>query len=259
MSDILGDRDPNIPDVPTRVAQPSRRSQLPKRFYKDVSVGSAGDAYQIELDGRHIKTPGKNSLLVPNEGLAQELAEEWQAQLERIDPMTMPFTRLLNTAIDGVTSDPQAVKEDIIRYAGTDMLCYRAGNPEGLVGRQREIWDPLIDWAQATLGCRFVLAEGIVHVEQPPESIAAFSTHVGLIGDPLTLSATHVIMALTGSATIAMAVLKRHLNCDEAWTAAHLDEDWNIELWGTDEEAEMRRSVRFVDMQTACRVLDLLV
>ena len=259
MRDILGDRDGAVPDVPTRVAEPSRESQLPKRFYDDVSVVQEEGQFLIHLDKRSVKTPGRNLLSLPVQSLADDVAAEWQAQSERIDPMTMPFTRLLNTAVDGVATDMQAVKEDIVRYSGTDLLCYRASGPEGLVKRQMELWDPWIDWAQAVLGCRFDLAEGVMHVEQPAESIAAFSAHVGLINDPLILASTHVVMTLTGSATLAMAVQKGELGCDDAWLAAHVDEDWNIAEWGEDEEAAERRAKRFVDMKAACRVIEELI
>ena len=259
MRDILGDRDSNVPDVPTRVSEPSRESQLPKRFYKNVAVANADNGgFQIELDGRSVKTPGRKPLTLPAQSLSQMVAEEWDAQSERIDPMTMPLTRLLNTAVDGVATDPQAVKEDIVRFAGTDMLCYRAGGPDELVVRQREQWDPWIDWAQSALGCRFELAEGVMHIEQPTESMAAFNTHVGMIDDFFILSATHVITSLTGSATLAMAVQKGALEAAEAWKLAHLDEDWNIEQWGADEEAAERRAKRFIEMKAACLVIDEL-
>ncbi|MEL6967673.1 MAG: ATP12 family protein [Pseudomonadota bacterium] len=187
---------------------------------------------------------------------ADVLRTEWDGQVERIDPMTMPMMRLVNTALDGVSVEPQAVKEDIVRFAGTDMLCYRADAPQGLVDRQRLQWDPVLDWAETRLGARFVLAEGVMHVAQPAESIAAFGIHVGGVNDPLELSSLHVVTSLTGSAILAMAVLMGQLNCDEAWTKAHLDEDWNIEQWGRDEEAEARRAHRYKDMQAACLVLE---
>jgi len=220
MTDILGDRDPNVPETPTRVAEPSRVSQLPKRFYKEVTVLDTEDGcFQIGLDERPVKTPGRNDLVLKSKVLAENVAAEWDAQEERIDPMAMPLTRLINTAIDGVATDPQAVKEDIVRFAGTDMLCYRAGTPDDLVKRQTELWDPWIDWAQ---------------------------------------SSTHVVTSLTGSATLAMAAQKGAAGADEIWALAHLDEDWNIEQWGTDEEAAARRSKRFEEMSAACQVLQEL-
>ena len=255
MRDILGERDGVVPDTPTRVAEPSRESQLPKRFYKSVATQASDSGFVVELDGKTVNTPGKKPLSVSTEPLAEVLVEEWSNQKERIDPMTMPMTRLVNTAIDGVATDMQAVKEDIIRYSGTDLLCYRVEAPEGLVERQLKHWDPMMDWAQMTLGARFDLAGGIMHVEQPAEAIAAFSTHVGTIDDPLALAATHVATTLTGSAILAMAVVKGHLDAEKAWQLAHLDESWNEEQWGVDEEAAARRATRFIEMRTACFVL----
>ena len=252
MGDILGDRDEAVPDRPTRVSEPSRESQLPKRFYKQAGVADEDGQFAVVLDNRQVRTPGKASLAVPSEIIAQSIADEWHAQGERIDPMTMPLTRLVNTAIDGVANEMQGVKEDIIRYAGTDLLCYRVETPDGLVARQIEHWDPLLEWAQTTLGTRFVLAGGVMHVVQPVESIAAFSTHVGLIDEPLVLASAHVVTSLTGSAILAMAVVKGELGAEEAWQIAHLDEVWNEEQWGEDAEATERRSKRFVDMKAAC-------
>ncbi len=255
MSDILGERDKAVPDRPTRVAEPSRESQLPKRFYEDVSVALHDDAYAIELDGRTVKTPGKKLLGFTTPSIADAVAEEWQAQLEHIDPMTMPMTRLANTAIDGVASDMQAVKEDIVRYAGTDMLCYRANGPQGLIDRQNALWDPLIDWAHRALGVRLSLAEGLMHIEQPEGAIAAFNAHIGHINDPMTLAALHVATSISGSAIIAISILRKERTLDEAWEIAHVDEDWNIAEWGEDEEAAERRAARFVDMRSAAFVL----
>lgn len=255
MADILGERDDNIPDRPTRVAEPSRESQLPKKFYKSAEVAEEEGFFKVLLDGRPVRTPGKSVLQLNSQSVMESIAIEWNAQVERIDPMTMPVTRLINTAIDGVSTEMQAVKEDIIRYAGTDFLCYRAEAPDQLVERQSELWDPMIDWAQSSLGARFVLAAGVMHVDQPPESINAFSVHVGLIEHPAVLAATHVVMTLTGSSILAMAVLKDHLTAEEAWELAHVDEDWNISLWGEDEEAMERRAKRLIDMTAACDVI----
>lgn len=256
MSDILGDRDPSVPDRPTRVAEPSRESQLPKRFYKTVAVAEVDGTFQVQLDGKPVKTPGRAVLSHTQALVMERLAEEWRAQTDHIDPMTMPLTRLLNTAVDGVATDMQAVKEDIVRYSGTDLLCYRADRPEELVTRQTELWDPIIEWVQTSLGARFLLAQGVMHIEQPPQSIAAFSVHVGAIDDPLVLAATHVVTSLTGSALIAIAVLKGKIAAAEAWAIAHVDEDWNIEQWGEDDEARARREKRFEEMEAACGVIE---
>jgi len=255
MADILGERDDNIPDRPTRVAEPSRESQLPKKFYEAAEIAEEDGLFKVLLDGRPVRTPGKSLLQLPSKAVMVSIAAEWHAQEKHIDPMTMPVTRLINTAIDGVATDMQAVKEDIIRYAGTDLLCYRAEAPDQLVEQQNQLWDPVIDWAQNALSARFELAAGVMHIDQPPESISAFSVHVGQIDDPAVLAATHVVMTLTGSAILAMAVCKGHLECENAWKLAHVDEDWNISLWGEDEETSERRAKRFLDMNAACEVI----
>ncbi len=258
MTDILGERDSATPQDKTHVAEPSRESQLPKRFYDKVDVELQDDIYVVLLDGRPVRTPGKALLASSANDVSEMLAVEWRVQEERIDPMTMPVTRLANTAVDGVANDMQAVKEDIVRYSCSDLLCYRAAQPQPLVDRQTETWDPFIDWAQSDLGARFALAQGVTYIDQPPESIAAFNTHVGLISDPMVLAGAHVVTSLTGSAIIAMAVVKGAWEVDDAWAAAHIDEDWNIEQWGQDFEAEERRAFRYKDMKAACDCIKAL-
>jgi chaperone required for assembly of F1-ATPase len=205
-----------------------------------------------------VRTPGKALLLAKTAELALLLRDEWDAQGERIDPGTMPVTRLVNTAIDGVAAEMQGVREDVIRYAGSDLLCYRADGPDELIERQTELWDPLVEWAQATLGARFVLAQGVIHTAQPPETIAAIGVHVGLIDNPVQLACVHSITALTGSAIIAVAVLKEHTTAEEAWALAHVDEDWQVSRWGEDHEAQARRAARWREMNAACCMLKAL-
>ncbi|RUX30369.1 ATPase, partial [Mesorhizobium sp. M4A.F.Ca.ET.050.02.1.1] len=186
------------------------------------------------------------------------VAGEFDAQGEVIDPVAMPVMRLVNTAIDGVASDPQAVLEDILRFASSDLLCYRADGPQGLVDRQNQLWDPVIDWARSALGARFHLAEGIVHVEQPRETIAVLRAHLAQRIEPMRLAAIHVMTSLTGSALLALAVDFGELDGEAAWAAGHVDEDWQIEHWGQDAEAVARRSARKRDMMAAVSLLDAL-
>jgi chaperone required for assembly of F1-ATPase len=169
--------------------------------------------------------------------------------------VTMPATRLVNTAIDGVAADTQAVIEDILRYASSDLLCYRADGPEALVARQAEAWDPVIDWARAHLGARFILAEGIVHVTQPREAIGAIGIHLARRDEPLRLAALHLMTTLTGSALLALAVEEGELSAESAWAAAHVDETWNAEQWGEDSEAAARNRARWYDFSAAVRIL----
>lgn len=259
MRDILSDTNISLThEDPTRRAQIQMQKPLPKRFYKDVTVAPSEDGHAIHLDGRAVKTPAKNQLVAPTAALGALLRDEWDAQTEVVNPATMPITRLVNTAIDGIASDPQAVVEDMLRFSASDALCYRADEPEGLVERQRAQWDPVLDWAANDLGARFILIEGIMPQEQPREAISAFGARLRNHENPVALAALHTITSLTGSAILALAFAEGRLSMDEAWALAHLDEDWTIEHWGTDEEAEARRAHRYVDMTAAAKSFQAL-
>ena len=169
----------------------------------------------------------------------------------------MPLTRLANTALDGVRGREPEVRADVVKYAGSDLLCYRAERPEGLVARQREIWDPLLAWAQARLGAEFRIAQSLMPVAQPVESLERLGEALAPL-DAFRLTALHVVTTLTGSALLALAVLERHLEVEAAWSAAHVDEDWQIAQWGADTEADARRAARWREMLSAARMLELL-
>ena len=260
MADIRDDLTGALSDPdPVRRAQIQMLKPLPKRFYTTVGIGPVEDGgYAILLDGRTVRTPAKQPLTAPTARAAELLAAEWDAQKEVIDPATMPVTRLANTAIDGVAKDIRAVFEDIVNFAGTDLLCYRASEPEGLVARQAEGWDPMMSWAAEKLGARFILAEGVVHQTQPSAAINAYADALRAHATPLGLSCLHTITTLTGSALLALAFAEKRLSAEEAWALAHLDEDWQIEHWGTDDEAFQRRENRWRDMQAATATLDAL-
>ncbi len=230
---------------------------LPKRFYERVDVEDRDGGFALLLDGKPVRTPGKAALSLPTRALAEAIAEEWRTQKERIDPATMKLTKLANSAIDGVAGRGQAVIGDILAYAGSDLLCYRADGPHGLIEAQRAHWDPVLAWAKSTLGAPFVLAEGVVHVAQPRASLDRLRER--LDGrDPFSLAALHVMTALTGSALLALAVALGQMTAEEAWTAAHVDEDWQIARWGEDAEAAARRAARHRDFAAAARALALL-
>jgi chaperone required for assembly of F1-ATPase len=204
-----------------------------------------------------VRTPGKALLALPTRGLAEAVAEEWRAQGERIDPLTMPLTKLANSAIDGVKGREQAVIDDIVKYAGSDLLCYRAEGPAALVASQSKHWNTVIAWAKATLDAPLALAEGVVHVAQPKASLDRLRRELeGL--DPFSLAALHVMTSLTGSALLALAVLRGRLTPEEAWQAAHVDEDFQISQWGEDAEAVKRRANRRRDFDAAARFLAAL-
>ena len=254
MRDILEDLFSNEPLDPVEAARRNMRPNLRKRFYQAASVGE-GAPHPLLLDGRTVKTPAGNTLGAPPRALAQEIAAEWDAQGERVDPATMPLTRLANTVIDGVAPDPAPVAADVAQYLGSDLVCYRASTPEGLVAEQAEHWDPILEWTREAHGARFVLSEGVMFVAQPEGAIAAASGAIP--SDPWRLGAVSLITTLTGSALIALAIAAGRLSVDDAWAAAHVDEDWNMDFWGRDELAMQRRAARFADMQAAGTVLAL--
>jgi chaperone required for assembly of F1-ATPase len=261
MRDILEDLDAgrflSDPD-PVRRAQIQMRAPLPKRFYTAVTVAAGEEGFCVLLDGKTAKTPARVALALPTAAAAQQVADEYDAQAEIVDPRTMPMTRLVNTAIDGVAQAVDAVAEDILRFSSSDLLCYRADGPEGLVKAQNAHWDPILDWAQEALGARMNLAEGVVFVEQPRESIAAIQLHLARRSEPLRLASLHLMTSLTGSALIALAVEGGALEADPAWLAAHVDEDWQAEQWGHDSEAMARRAARKGDFMAAVGLIRAL-
>lgn len=261
MRDILKDLESgrvlSDPD-PMRRAQIQMKAPLPKRFYKAVTVEPAEPGYAVKLDGKSARTPGKAPLVLPTMPAARLVADEFEAQGETIDPVRMPALRLVNTAIDGVASDPQAVLEDILRFAASDLLCYRAEGPQRLIELQNAAWNPVLDWARSSLGARFNLAEGIIHVEQPRESIAVLGVHFRQRTEPFTLASLHVMTTLTGSALLALAVEAGEIDPETGWTAAHVDEDWQIEHWGQDAEAIAHRAHRKRDFLAAVALLEAL-
>ncbi|MEJ8574724.1 ATP12 family chaperone protein [Microbaculum marinum] len=239
--------------TPKGGAQATDRPALPKRFYKTAeAVGDQG-AWGVALDGRPVRTPGRKPLSVASRALAEDIAAEWQAQETVVDPAQMPLTRLCNTAIDGVAPSMEAVVEDAARFAETDLLCYRAEDPEGLVARQNETWDPILAWARDNLGLSFNLAGGVMHVAQPPETLERVRQLLGDL-DHVCLTGVHVMTSLTGSVVLALAVLHGRLGAEEAWAASLVDEDWQIGQWGEDAEAMRRRRAKWLEMQAAARI-----
>ena len=244
------------PRDPVRLAQANMRQPTVRRFYKSADVGEAeGGGFELMLDGRAARTPGRNRLAAASRSLMQRVAEEWARQGETVDPADMPLTRLLNSAIDGVSRTMAETRADIARYAGSDLLCYRAEAPEALAERQRLAFDPVLEWAAEALGARFNLTAGVIHIAQPPEALAAVRAALDAVDDPAALTALSVITTLTGSALLALAVARGFLTSAEAWRVAHVDEDVQNEQWGVDEEAAARRAARWREMEAAGWVL----
>ena len=241
------------PDNPIEAARRAVRPTLRRRFYAQASVAKETDGYAVRLDGKPVHTPARRILAAPTRALAEAMAAEWHAQRDVIDPSTMPLTRLANAIIDGVADRQWPVAAEIVKYLGSDLLFYRAASPAGLIERQRRHWDPVLNWAAQALGARFALGEGVMHVAQPEEALAA--ARAAIPDEPWRLGALHAATTLMGSAVLALALAHGKLSVDEAWRAAHVDEDWNMEQWGRDALALERRAFRFAELKAAAMVL----
>ena len=230
------------------------KPELPKRFYTTVTVEEVdGARFSVRLDGRSVRTPSKKPLNVPARALAEAIAKEWEQQQTHIDPASMPITRLTNSILDGVESQLDAVRDEIVKYVGSDLVCYRAGSPQALVLRQNAAWDPILKWADDELGARFKTVTGIMPVAQSEDAIAGFERALRGLG-PFQIGSLHVLVTLSGSALTSVALARGHLCSDDAWKAAHVDEDWQISQWGEDDEAANRRAMRLRDFEAAATV-----
>ena len=240
---------------PEEAVRRATRTPQRKRFYKESGIAAAGGGFAVTLDGKPIRTPSRRQVVAPTDGIAKAIAAEWNAQGETIDPLTMPLTRFANSVAE-VTDRVDAVADDVAKYLGSDLLFYRAGHPEALVAREAAHWDPVLTWAANDLGAHFILSEGIVHVTQPEQALKAAR---GVFpADPWSVAALHVVTTVTGSALLALALFCGAMDSDDVWAAAHVDDDWNVEKWGVDEEVAARRAARFIDFRAAATVLDAL-
>jgi chaperone required for assembly of F1-ATPase len=227
-----------------------------KRFYKQAEVTGEGP-YGVGLDGRAVKTPGKRNLTIPSFALAEAIAGEWAMQGDHITPERMWLTKLAYTAIDRVEGSEGRIVDEIVSYAGSDLICYRAAEPESLAIRQGEFSDPVLSWAEQTLGVRFVTVQGVIHQAQPPETLAGVESYLRRFG-AMELCALHNIATLTGSALIALSIASGGLESERAWLTAHVDEDWQAERWGEDAEAAERKTRRKQEFDAVVRFLNLL-
>ncbi|MFO1202169.1 MAG: ATP12 family protein [Tabrizicola sp.] len=214
-----------------------------RRFWTTASAVPVEGGYTVHLDGRPVRTPLKAPLILPTMGLAEAVAAEWQAQDGKVRPETMPFTRTANSAIDKVAAQQAEVVDMLAAYGDSDLLCYRAEGPADLVARQAAGWDPLLDWAAKALHAPLVATAGVIHIEQPGESLEALHAQVAAL-TPFQLSAFHDLVAISGSLILALAVTQGRLTAEEAWSLSRIDEDWQISLWGEDEEAAENASLK---------------
>lgn len=240
---------------PVAMARRDLQKKWPKRFYKSAEVELRGGAHTLLLDGRAAKTPARNILAVPNLDVAQALAAEWNAQEEVVNPLKMPLTRLVNSALDGVSNEQDAVRAEIVRFSGSDLVCYRAERPDTLVQEQAEAWDPVLAFAKQAFDAEFHVVAGVMHKAQPPQTLAKMEAEIARFDDALKLAALNVMTTLSGSALIALAVAHRYFDVETAFAVAHVDEDYQARLWGADDEALERRTLRKRDFDIAAFVL----
>ncbi|MFW2545232.1 ATP12 family chaperone protein [Primorskyibacter sp. 2E107] len=208
----------------------------PKRFWQKTEIDTVEGGWTVTLDGRGVKTPAKTPLRVPTEALARAIAAEWQAQEDKVNPATMPFTRTANSALDKVATQHSEVAEMLAAYGDSDLLCYRADSPEALVERQANAWDPMLDWAETALGVRLQPRVGVIHAPQDAEALNVLSGQVKAL-DPFELAAFHDLVSLTGSLVLGFAAAHAHRPAAEIWLLSRIDEMWQEEQWGADDEA----------------------
>jgi chaperone required for assembly of F1-ATPase len=228
-----------------------------KRFWAEVIVEAADGGFAIRLDRRPLRTPSKAPCLLPSRALAEAVAAEWSAQGAKVNPDAMPLTRAANTTIDRVALEYDAVAAAIAAFGQNDLICYRAPHPQGLVQRQSHAWDALVAWAAQALGAPLVVAIGVMHVPQPPDSLAELGAAVRAHG-PWELTALHDLVSISGSLVIGLAVSQGHLDAATAWPLSRIDETWQIEQWGEDTEAAVVAARRQADFTNAARLLELV-
>lgn len=235
-------------------SQKQQQRELPKRFYKDVAVTQVEGGYTVTLDGREIKTPTKKSVVVASEALADVLRAEWDAQGTHVDPDQMPHVKLVNSAIEGGEEARQGLIDEIVKYAGNDLLLYRADTPRELVALQEQVWDAVLVKVARHFGVSFQPTVGILHQEQPTETLAKLKASLeGLHFMPLTALVS--ITGITGSGLLTLALREGLIDAEETWRAAHVDEDYQITHWGEDFEAAKRRALRRVEFDAAVNVM----
>jgi chaperone required for assembly of F1-ATPase len=228
-----------------------------KRFYRETRAVSADAGFAIALDGKPVQTPARKKLVVPTRALAEAIAAEWHGQGETVSPQALPLTRLASTAIDRVAPRRGDVIAEIVKYASTDLLCYRASEPPDLVARQHEIWLPLLDWAEARYDAPLAVTNGITPIPQAPAPLTALERAVAAY-DAMTLVALHLAASACGSIILGLALLEERLAPAEAFAAAQLDESFQIERWGEDPEQTWRRAALKDDIEVAARFARLL-
>ena len=227
-----------------------------KRFWKETKAVEAEDGYTVQLDGRPVKTPAKTLLVVPTLAMAQAIADEWDAQEGEVQPQTMPVTRSANAALDKVRTQFDEVAAMLAEYGGTDLLCYRAQSPKELVQRQADAWDPVLDWAADALGARLETAQGVMFIPQAEQPLKVLHDQVRALS-AFELAAFHDLVGLSGSLILAFAATHDYRPIEDLWGLSRIDENWQIEQWGEDEEAAEMAAAKRLEFLHAKRFFDL--
>ena len=214
-----------------------------KRFWQNVTCTPEADGFAIHLDGRPVRTPAKTLVIVPTQALAQAIAQEWEAQDTKVNPLTMPHTRSANAALDKVAPQRDVVQAMIADYAGTDLLCYRAPGPERLTAEQNDRWNPILAWAKDRFGAALETTSGVMPIAQPTAAQTALTGEMAAMSD-FELVGFHDLVSLSGSFVLALAVAKGHITPDEGWALSRLDENWQAAQWGEDEDAAQKAEVK---------------
>ena len=228
----------------------------PKRFWTSATTEPCDGGFTVRLDARAVKTPLKSPVIVPTLAMAAAMAAEWQAQGDKIMPATMPVTRAANSAIDKVTPQFGDVVAMLAAYGETDLLCHRAEAPQALRDRQSGAWDPVLDWAAAALAAPLVVTTGVIAVDQPPASLARLRARL-MAMTAFQIVAVHDLIAISGSLVLALAVTDGNTSPETAWAAARIDEKWQSELWGVDDEAARTEALKHTDFLQAERFFRL--
>lgn len=228
-----------------------------ERFYKSAGVIEARDGFGVALDGKPLRTPAKRPLTVPSRALGEAIAEEWLAQADTVDPKRLPLTRLASIALDLVAPRREAVVAEVAKYAGTDLVCYRAEQPPELAERQHAAWQPLIDWATLRFDAPLTVTAGILPVSQPAASLKALEAAIAAY-DTHRLAALHLATAACGSLVVALALIEGRIDAEAAFASAELDQSYQIERWGEDAEQARRRAGLKEDIALAARFVSLL-
>ena len=229
---------------------------MARRFYENVTVAEANDGFIVRLDTHELKTPAKKPLILPTVELAQHVADEWQAQETDIDSYTMPTMRLVSTALDRVADVPDETAQAFAAYGMSDLLCYRAENPEKLVKKQADAWDPILDWAKSRFDMSFEVTQGILPIDQPSDNEARLISMAG--DDVFRLTGLAHMAATLGSAILAIAVDEAHIDAQGAYELAFLDDLYQIDEWGADAEAVDRLDKIALDIRHASSYLSAL-